>query len=735
MNIRSTIILFLLFVGTLATAMGQAPQRPVFPDTMSITGTVDMPLNFKDHVPVIEAKINGKGPFRFELDTGFGGMVQLKESLAAQLNLPVVGEAMSGDPSGRNPIVVRLLRAETVDVGAAHFGGITVSESKHQRSADLDGVIGLNLFNKLKVRFDYIDNRFSLAEGTISAERSRTYTIDHGVPVVEILVNGTKTKVHIDSGSPGEVTLPLSMAKTLSLKGEPVVVGRGRTADGEFEVYRSELKGEVDAGGIVIKNPSLDFISVFPIGNLGSRFLKSLSATFDPANKRVLFERPSQGNTSDLSKSASGKRALAYFTALNSGDDAQLTAFFSENIDAEALKRRGVEPRVAFHKEVRADFRKLEIKRVVNVAQNEINVLAQSPSGSWASITFEIEGSTGKFAGVSVEQIQPPTETVKIAAPATLADLSPAVDRLIDGLVRSEEFSGVVMIAKDGKPFFSKAYGFADADKKIGNKPDTRFNLGSINKVFTRIAIGQLVAAGKLSFTDKLIKALPDYPNRAVAEKITVGQLVTMTSGIGDFFNEKFEAAEKSRIRSLKDYLPFFVNEPLAFEPGTGKAYSNGGYLVLGLIVEKLSGKSYYDYVRENMFAPAGMASTDSYAIDELPANTAVGYASAAGKRTPNLSEQPARGSSAGGGYSTADDMLRFANALKARKLVLPNDDGTLPTDFTGAGFAGGSPGVNAIFITNGSTGYTVIVLSNFDPPSAEKPGELVRDWLKQLKQ
>lgn len=470
------------------------------------------------------------------------------------------------------------------------------------------------------------------------------------------------------------------------------------------------------------------------VAQLLSRIMKSFFLLFVIAASTVVGQ-----DLSAIEKSPSGKRAMAYFTAFNSGDDAQLTAFFAENIDPIALKRRPVEPRVGFHKQVRGDFGKLAIKRVVAVRAESIQVLAQSPSGAWASITFEIEGSAGKFAGVMVEQINAPADSEKSAAPkapTTLTELNPAIENLFNDLVKKDMFSGVVLVAKDEKPIFAKAWGMADTARKLDNKLDTRFNLGSINKMFTRIAIGQLVSQGKLSFADKLIKVLPDYPNRAVAEKITIGQLVTMSSGLGDFFNAKFDAADKSKIRSQKDYLQFFVNDPLEFEPGTDRRYSNAGYLVLGLVIEKLSGKTYYDYVRENVFKPAGMSSTDSYAMDELPANTAVGYASSGpGKRTPNVSEQPARGSSAGGGYSTADDMLRFANALQSRKLVLPNDDGTLPSVFNSAGFAGGSPGVNAIFITNGSTGYTVIVLSNFDPPSAEQAGGIVRDWLKQLKQ
>ena len=118
------------------------------------------------------------------------------------------------------------------------------------------------------------------------------YTIDHGVPAVEIVVNGQPTRVHIDSGSPAMVSLPLSAAKSLPLAEEPRVVGHGRTADGDFDVYAAPLNGEVRVGAIVLTNPRLDFVDVFPVGNIGYRFLKDLVITFDPASHRVSFVKP-----------------------------------------------------------------------------------------------------------------------------------------------------------------------------------------------------------------------------------------------------------------------------------------------------------------------------------------------------------------------------------------------------------------------------------------------------------
>ena len=440
-----------------------------------------------------------------------------------------------------------------------------------------------------------------------------------------------------------------------------------------------------------------------------------------------------------LTKTSSGQRVLGYFAAFNSGDELKLAKFFTENISADSLKQRPVEPRLAFHRQVKSDFQTMTIRKIVSATDSELKVLAQSPSGEWAEYTFQFEAATLKINGFGIDRTDAPPEFAKpgvvIAAPTTRAELITATDKLMADLVKSEAFSGVVMIANGDKPMFSKAYGEADRERHTANKTDTKFNLGSINKIFTRIAIGQLVSQGKLSFNDKLIKILPDYPNKDAAAKITIGHLVNMTSGIGDFFNEKFDVADKKTLRSNKDYLPLFGSDPLEFEPGTNNRYSNGGYLVLGLVIEKITGKSYYDYVRENIFKPAGMTNTDSFMIDALPANTAIGYLPDNGSgHHKNEPMQPARGSSAGGGYSTADDMLKFSNALRSKKLAIPDDKGGFPPEFKRLGIAGGSPGVNALFIANGETGYTIIVLSNYDPPSAEKPGIMIRDWVKQVK-
>jgi CubicO group peptidase (beta-lactamase class C family) len=200
-----------------------------------------------------------------------------------------------------------------------------------------------------------------------------------------------------------------------------------------------------------------------------------------------------------------------------------------------------------------------------------------------------------------------------------------------------------------------------------------------------------------------------------------------MTSGIGDFFGPRYQATPKEKIRTLQDYLPLFADLPLEFEPGAGNRYSNGGYVVLGLIIEKAAGADYYAFVRKNIFEPCGMPDTDSYARDAYVPNLAKGYTrqggAAEGERVLNHGTLPGRGSSAGGGYSTAGDMLRYVLALKEGRIFLPDIAG-------GLGIAGGAPGINSAVEWDPRSGYIVIVLTNFDPPAAGQAARRITGWL-----
>ena len=228
-------------------------------------------------------------------------------------------------------------------------------------------------------------------------------------------------------------------------------------------------------------------------------------------------------------------------------------------------------------------------------------------------------------------------------------------------------------------------------------------------------------------------------PSSSNAAKVTVRHLLDMSSGIGDFFGDRYESTPKGRIRDLADYLQLFGSEPLAFTPGTSNAYSNGGYVVLGMIVEKASGQDYFDYVREHICVPAGMESTEHLEADVPARSVASGYTRDwDGKqhqgepRRNNIYTRPARGSSAGGGYSTADDLLKLVVALKAGLLGAPDVSRSVAE--SGAAVAGGAPGINAYLETLPKSGHVVAVLSNYDPPAAMNVGRTISGLVKRLK-
>jgi CubicO group peptidase (beta-lactamase class C family) len=302
--------------------------------------------------------------------------------------------------------------------------------------------------------------------------------------------------------------------------------------------------------------------------------------------------------------------------------------------------------------------------------------------------------------------------------------LTHAIVRHVDERFAAQAFSGIVLVARNGQVLVEVACGDANQARGYTISPNTRFNVASGDKLFTKIAIGQLLETGKISLSDTVGKFLPDYPNAVIREKATIEHLLRHRSGLGSYWNDAFRQ-NRSRLKTLADLIPLFADEPLAFAPGAGMAYSNGGYVLLGRIIEVVTSVSYYDYVRTHIFEPAKMRSTGYSTIEEWPADKAVGYtvqdSSTAGAHAPNTWSLAYRGSSAGGGYSTAADLLRLDAALRdgailqrptASRLFMRSPEGKRELLANGGG-----PGANFEFSRFGD--YTVIVLSNYDPPAA----------------
>jgi CubicO group peptidase (beta-lactamase class C family) len=417
----------------------------------------------------------------------------------------------------------------------------------------------------------------------------------------------------------------------------------------------------------------------------------------------------------------------AYIEAFNSGDAEQMKAFFEAHFAASALKQTNPEARLARYQTAKSRLQSFSLQKIVAELPLETSILAKAGNGENILLKGSVEsGPPNKLVSIQMALVDDPANIVVPDPKSDEKELVATVRAHFEKIAKADEFSGVVLIAKDARVLFHEAYGNADREKMTPNQKDTKFNLGSINKSFTRVAIYQLEKQGKLSLSDPIKKFLPDYPNVTAAEKVTIQHLLDMSSGIGDFFGARYDAAPKEKIRTLQDYLPFFADLPLEFEPGTGNRYSNGGYLVLGLIIEKASGMDYYTYVREKIFKPCGMLNTDSYARDANVPNRALGYtlkAGAGSARVLNFATLPGRGSSAGGGYSTAEDMLKYVLALKENKVFLPDSA-------AGLGIAGGAPGINSALEWDVRSGYIVIVLTNFDPPTAGQAARRIIGWL-----
>jgi D-alanyl-D-alanine carboxypeptidase len=303
---------------------------------------------------------------------------------------------------------------------------------------------------------------------------------------------------------------------------------------------------------------------------------------------------------------------------------------------------------------------------------------------------------------------------------------------------RADEFAGAVLVARHGKVLLNDAWGRADRKAGTANTPATRFRIGSMNKMFTAVATLQLVEAHKLALDDPIGQHLPGYSYKEVAAKVTVRHLLTHSGGTGDIFGREFDQ-HRLQLREHRDYLKLYGWRGLSFEPGSRFEYSNYGFVLLGALIEHVSGMSYYDYVDDHVFRRAGMRSTGSLpeAVD-VP-NRAVGYmrTSPGGSWEPNTDTLPWRGTSAGGGYSTVGDLLRFAQALESGTLISKATlaQATRPRqqqygygfDMQGQGrlgsygHGGGAPGMNGELRILPELGYIVVSLSNLDPPAASE--------------
>lgn len=314
------------------------------------------------------------------------------------------------------------------------------------------------------------------------------------------------------------------------------------------------------------------------------------------------------------------------------------------------------------------------------------------------------------------------------------ASAAPTLAHQVRTAAARSGFSGEVAVARHGRIVFAHGYGFANRARRRRVTLDTAFNLASMGKMFTGVAAAQLVEAHKLRFGDRIGKYLPRLPARL--RSLTVAQLLDHTSGLGDFFADPGYERLLPKLTSLAAYLPLVRREQLLFKPGTRWSYSNSGFLLAGLVIQKASGERYDKYLARRVWKRAGMTHTGCYRRSRLPSFAAVGYGPGG---APNTSTLAPVGTSAGGCYSSARDLLAFAHALESGRLVsselakvITTSKVRAPGGGYGFGFGirkgrggapptiwhnGGAPGAAGELDINPKLGVVAVTLGNVSPP------------------
>jgi CubicO group peptidase (beta-lactamase class C family) len=453
------------------------------------------------------------------------------------------------------------------------------------------------------------------------------------------------------------------------------------------------------------------------------------------------------------------RRAQQVLEAINGGDPARVKALVESGF-APAL--RDGSP-MADHLAAFAQWRDLNQKLEPYGARTydppddptkAVLVVRSRLLETWQAVVVTVEAQPPNLiTEVDLNPARPPSDAPK-GARLEPSEVAKALGEYVDRLAAAGLFSGTVLVRKDDRILMTRAAGVANRDFDAPVRLDTKFNLGSMNKMFTGVSAMILVRQGKLSLDDPIGKYLDaGWLPKVDKNKVLVKHLLTHTSGLGSYFADGFDRASRLLYRTVDDYKPLVAEETLAFEPGTKWAYSNTGMLIAGAVIERASGTDYFDFVRKNITGPAGMKNTDCYELDRVNANLAVGYERVpSGTRVDfrnNIFDHVLRGGPAGGGFSTVEDLDRFAQALRGTTLLDPASKQELwkarpeissPTyglgfaiDETRAGrrvgHSGGFTGISAGLDIYLDEGWNVAVLSNFGgvaPIVTTKAAELI---------
>ena len=473
------------------------------------------------------------------------------------------------------------------------------------------------------------------------------------------------------------------------------------------------------------------------------------------AFQAALAQQPGEASYHDESvmlPGIKGERIEATIAAVNANDPDQIREFIkthcTERFQNIAPMDQHIDVFMSLYQETGGiDFH--SIRTYVPERKGEtIVILKERTLGSWRAFVMRFDDKNkslisrlGFTAARTPSNIEEPALNER--------QCLQSIKELMEGLIEKKIFSGTFLIAKGDEILMTFVAGEASKRFHVPNNMDTKFNLGSMNKMFTATSIMQLVERGRLSLEDPIGQYIDEsWLPADITSKITIHHLLSHTSGLGSYFNETYMKGSRQLFRNVDDFKPLVKGEKPTFEPGKRFRYSNTGMLLLGVVIESVTGESYFDYIRKNIYEPAGMTDSDSYEMDYPVENLAIGYSR--DRKSPygwqnNLYKHVIKGGPAGGGFSTVKDLHRFARAIQTGKLVSQESLDKMWKDHSGeyygygfsveegpngkvVGHGGGFDGINSNLDIYLDRGYIVAVMSNIDrgaSPVAQKVGQL----------
>jgi D-alanyl-D-alanine carboxypeptidase len=431
------------------------------------------------------------------------------------------------------------------------------------------------------------------------------------------------------------------------------------------------------------------------------------------------------------------RQLLHFLAAFNTGDPAALQAFASIGVSPRYEDAPRFEEALYMHKQTGG----IDLLELTEPAPNQLKGWFRARDAeAIMAFSFGVEPSAPhRVEEFRVEWKTPPAKFRRPRLPEAVAIRALYAEAVYREM--TEKFSGAALVKRGDRVLLRRAYGLADRDLEIPNTVDTRFRTASVTKMFTAVAVLRLVQDRRIGLDDPIGKWLPAVSRKPIA-RATIHQLLTHTSGAGDVFGPRYTEHQRE-LHTHDDYVEMFGGDALLSEPGTRYEYSNLGYILLGAMIERVTRRSYYDYVRDVVFEPAGMTRTGSLPEDAAVEGRAIGYDRPPGTRE-RISAMPFidyRGLAAGGAYSTVDDLARFLSAVQTNRLLNGKYTRLLlepkqqimegrsyaygftieehPGEGRWVGHNGNDHGMNAEVWFAPETDYVVIVLSNFDPPAA----------------